>query len=70
MFFFSGRLLLWGPERVCSVRCAVAKVASRTDTVIVNVTEDQVRIDELSLECFVSDVVSYDSFVYFIHSLV
>lgn len=23
LFFFSGRLLLWGPERICSVRCAV-----------------------------------------------
>jgi len=40
-FFFSGKLLLWGPERVCSVRCAVAKLASRSDTLILNITDAQ-----------------------------
>lgn len=39
-FFFSGKLVLWGPERVCSVRCAVAKLADRTDTLVVNVTDE------------------------------
>lgn len=41
-FFFSGRLLLWLPERVCSVRHVIASdLLARTDTVIMNVTEKQ-----------------------------
>jgi Exostosin family len=42
VFLFSGRLLLWMPERICSVRHTVAtQLSSRPDTVIVNVTESQ-----------------------------
>jgi Exostosin family len=42
VFFFSGRLLLWMPERICSVRHTVAtQLSSRPDTVIVNVSESQ-----------------------------
>ena len=41
MFFFGGRLVLWGPERVCSVRCAVATLARRSDSVIINITDRQ-----------------------------
>lgn len=43
VFYFSGRLLLWMPERICSVRHTVAThLSTRPDTVIVNVTESQV----------------------------
>jgi hypothetical protein len=40
-FLFAGRLNLWGPERVCSVRKFVTKLASRSDTVILHVSEPQ-----------------------------
>jgi hypothetical protein len=40
-FYFSGRLFLWGPERVCSVRCAIARLSTRMDTLIMNITEEQ-----------------------------
>lgn len=37
-FFFAGRLLLFGPERVCSVRNSIASLSTRSDTLIVNTT--------------------------------
>ena len=41
-FFFSGRLLLWLPERVCSIRHVIgSELLARTDTVIMNITENQ-----------------------------
>ena len=41
-FFFSGRLLLWMPERICSVRHVLAtQLPTRLDTVIINITESQ-----------------------------
>jgi len=41
-FLFSGRMLLFGPERVCSVRNAMATLAtSRKDFFAVNITEDE-----------------------------
>ena len=41
-FFFSGRLLLWLPERVCSVRHVIGSdLLERKDTIIMNVTEKQ-----------------------------
>lgn len=71
IFFFSGRLLLWLPERVCSVRHTVAtQLSSRPDTVIVNVSESQsygpVRESALgylfnSTFCLVTRTDSYSS---------
>ena len=41
-FSFSGRMLLWLPERVCSVRHTIAAALShRTDTHMTNITETQ-----------------------------
>lgn len=41
-FLFSGRLRLWGSERVCSVRVAVAQyLRQRTDTTIIEITETE-----------------------------
>lgn len=40
-FFFAGRLLLWGPERVCSVRNAIGSIAGVADVVVVNITEQE-----------------------------
>ena len=70
-FFFGGRLLLWLPERVCSVRHVVATaLPSRTDTVVLNVTEAQaygpVRGEALgylfnSVFCLVTRTDSYSS---------
>ena len=74
MFFFSGRLLLWGPERVCSVRCAVATIASRSDSVIINVTDQQAsgpvsngllnRLQE-SVFCLIAKADSYSTAAFY-----
>jgi hypothetical protein len=41
-FFFGGRLLLWGSERVCSVRVVIAhQVATRQDAIVFNITKAQ-----------------------------
>ena len=42
-FLFAGRLFLWLPDRVCSVRNAVAALVPRADTAVVNVTEAEAR---------------------------
>jgi hypothetical protein len=73
-FLFAGRLLLWGPERVCSVRNFVMKLAARADTVIVNVSEAQYlgvpngKVRELmhrSIFCLILKADSYStSFFY------
>ena len=70
MFFFSGRLLLWGPERVCSVRCAIASIASRSDSVVINITDQQSSgpvsdglLDKLqeSVFCLIAKADSYST---------
>lgn len=40
-FLFMGRLFLWLPDRVCSIRQTVGTLRVRTDTVLVNITEAQ-----------------------------
>lgn len=40
-FFFSGRLKLWGSERVCSVRVAMLQLLGRNDTVVVDIDTQQ-----------------------------
>lgn len=38
---FAGRLQLWGPERVCSVRNAIAELSAMKDVVVVNITAEE-----------------------------
>ena len=70
-FYFGGRLLLWLPERVCSIRHVIATaLPSRTDTVVLNISESQaygpVRGEALghlfrSVFCLVARTDSYSS---------
>ena len=41
MFLFTGRLLLWLPDRVCGIRSTVSVLHSRIDTVVVNITDSE-----------------------------
>lgn len=40
-FFFSGQILLWGSERVCSVRVAMLQLLTRNDTVVLDISSEQ-----------------------------
>ena len=69
-YLFVGRLRLWILDRVCSLRNAVASLANRSDTVIVNISESQAfgklipeaaRYFESSVFCIVTRSDSYSS---------
>ena len=52
-FFFAGRLVLWGSERVCSVRISVAEsLGSRSDSVIFNISSSQAQGTPIANESF------------------
>ena len=40
-FLFTGRLLLWLPDRVCGIRSTVSVLQSRVDTAVVNITDSE-----------------------------
>ena len=69
-FFFGGRLRLWGPQRVCSVRASLAATLSlREDTLVTNVTyttagvfhEELVEPMTRSHFCIIAGANSYSS---------
>jgi hypothetical protein len=41
LFLFSGRMKLYGSDRVCSTRVALLQLVNRSDTILVDVPEDQ-----------------------------
>ena len=70
-FLFSGRLLLWLADKVCSIRHTVAtQLGTRDDTIILNITESQsygpinempLKLIHLSKFCIVTKTDSYSS---------
>ena len=69
-FLFTGRLLLWGPERVCSIRNSLSSLAGMNGMIIVNVTENEsnkapnphvFRLMQSSIFCIIAKADSYST---------
>jgi Exostosin family len=69
-FLFSGRLRLWIPDRVCSLRNAIVDLATRKDTLILNITESEtyskviessISLISTSIFCIITRSDSYSS---------
>lgn len=74
-FLYIGRLLLFGPERVCSVRNGIASLSHRSDVLVVNTTVQEynspMKFDIYSLAsksvfCLIAKADSYSSSWFYI----